>query len=153
MESSAIKGAAAVAAIAAVFALFFVLRDANNAEEPNPSITPASPGEQERRASERADEARDERPPSDSALVPTITIRDGEPVGGVQELSFHSGTQMRFAVQSDVADKLHLHGYDVSQPIGAGKRVEFDEQADIEGVFELELEERGVPVAEISVTP
>lgn len=149
MESSAIKGAAAVAAIAAVFALFFVLRDANNAEEPNPSITPASPGQQE----PRTGGPRDERQPTESPVLPMITIRDGEPVGGVQELSFHSGAPMRFAVQSDVADELHLHGYDVSQPIEAGGRVEFDEKADIEGVFELELEERGVPVAEISVTP
>ena len=56
-------------------------------------------------------------------------------------------------VESDVADHVHLHGYDVSQDVAAGGKVEFDVPATIEGVFEVELEDRVVPLAEITVRP
>ena len=85
--------------------------------------------------------------------IPTIVVRGGEPVGGVAELSFDAGEVVRFKVTSDVADELHLHGYDISKPIAASGSAIFEFPADIEGIFELELEERAVPLAELQVNP
>lgn len=89
-----------------------------------------------------------ERPP-----VATVVVRDGEPVGGVQELEFGAGDTVRFKVRSDVADEIHVHGYDLSEGVTAGGSASFAFPADIEGIFEVELEERGTPIAELRVVP
>jgi hypothetical protein len=85
--------------------------------------------------------------------VPTIVIRNGEPVSGIQELEFDSGEQVRFKVRSDAAEEIHVHGYDVSEEVPAGGTVEFDFPAEIEGIFEAELEGLGVQIAELRVNP
>ena len=88
-----------------------------------------------------------------AARVPRIVVEGGQPLGGVQELTFSGGDDIRFLVKSDVADEVHLHGYDVMEDVPAGGQVEFDVPATIDGVFEVELEQRVVPLAEITVEP
>ena len=51
------------------------------------------------------------------------------------------------------ADEAHLHGYDVSGPVAPGKTSRLAFSADVPGRFELELEQRGVVLAEIEVRP
>lgn len=85
--------------------------------------------------------------------VPTIVVKDGDPVGGVQDLTFTQGDEIRFIVESDLTDEVHLHGYDVGKEVEAGGEVEFDVPATIAGRFEVELEQRVVPLAEITVNP
>jgi hypothetical protein len=85
--------------------------------------------------------------------VPTIVIRNGEPVGGVKELEYSAGEEIRFEVTSDVADEVHVHGYDLMQDVPAGGTVSFDFPAEIEGIFEAELEGRKEQIAEIRVNP
>jgi hypothetical protein len=85
--------------------------------------------------------------------VPTILIRNGEPVGGVKQLEYNAGDQIRFEVSSDVADEVHVHGYDLMQDVPAGGTVSFDFPAEIEGIFEAELEGRKEQIAEIRVNP
>jgi Cu-Zn family superoxide dismutase len=85
--------------------------------------------------------------------VPTVIVRGGEPVGGIQELEYDAGEQIRFEVSSDVADEVHVHGYDLSQDVEAGRTVSFDFPAEIEGIFEIELEARGTQIAELRVNP
>jgi hypothetical protein len=85
--------------------------------------------------------------------VPAIVIRGGEPVGGIQELEYEAGDQIRFEVRSDVADEVHVHGYDLSEDVAAGGTVSFDFPAEIEGIFEVELEARGEQIAELRVNP
>lgn len=85
--------------------------------------------------------------------VPTIVIRNGEPVGGIKELEYDAGDEIRFEVTSDVADEVHVHGYDLMQDVAAGGTVSFDFPAEIEGIFEAELEGRKEQIAEIRVNP
>jgi hypothetical protein len=85
--------------------------------------------------------------------VPTIVIRNGEPVGGIKQLEYNAGDQIRFEVSSDVADEIHVHGYDLMQDVPAGGTVSFDFPAEIEGIFEAELEGRKEQIAEIRVNP
>jgi hypothetical protein len=83
----------------------------------------------------------------------TIVVRDGEPVGGVRDLTYSAGDRIRFTVRSDVASEVHVHGYDLMKDVKAGGSVSFSFPAEIEGIFEVELEETATQLAEITVNP
>lgn len=85
--------------------------------------------------------------------VPTIVVRDGEPVGGVQTLEFSAGEEVRFRVSSDAAEEIHVHGYDIAKDVPAGGTIEFDFPAELEGIYEAELEGLGVQIAELRINP
>lgn len=91
------------------------------------------------------------QPPSPS--VPNVRVRNGRPVGGVQELEFEKGETAEFFVRSDVADHVHVHGYDLMKDVTPGKPVKFAFEADIDGQFEVELENRHVQIATLRVEP
>jgi hypothetical protein len=90
---------------------------------------------------------------SGGSATTTIVVRNGEPVGGVQELEYSAGEQVRFDVRSDVADEIHVHGYDLMKDVPAGGSVSFSFPAEIEGIFEVELEGRKEQIAELRVNP
>lgn len=97
----------------------------------------------------RTESAPNEPKPS----IPTIVVKGGKPVGGVQKLEFTKGDVIRFTVRSDVADHVHLHGYDVFKDVPAGGSVTFAVPANLDGLYEVELEDRVEPLAEITVNP
>jgi hypothetical protein len=82
-----------------------------------------------------------------------ISVRNGKPAGGVKKLSYNSGDQIRFIVTSDVADEVHVHGYDIAKDVRAGGSARFSFPAKLEGVFEVELEGRREQIAELRVSP
>ncbi|HET7052661.1 MAG TPA: hypothetical protein VFI09_01940 [Solirubrobacterales bacterium] len=95
---------------------------------------------------------------SDSSSHPTkglttIVIKDGKPVGGIAQLTYNKGEDVRFKVDSDVSDEVHMHGYDIMKDVKAGGSVSFDFPATIEGVFEAELEGRKEQILELTVNP
>jgi hypothetical protein len=90
---------------------------------------------------------------AEATTVPTIVIRDGEPVGGIRKLEYSAGEPIRFRVKSDIAEEVHFHGYELMKDVPAGGTVSFDVPADIEGIFEVELEGLGEQIAEIRVNP
>lgn len=85
--------------------------------------------------------------------VTTIVIKNGEPVGGIAQLTYNKGEEVRFKVDSDVSDEVHMHGYDIMKDVKAGGSVSFDFPATIEGVFEAELEGRREQILELTVNP
>ncbi|MEA2340055.1 MAG: hypothetical protein QOG11_132 [Solirubrobacteraceae bacterium] len=85
--------------------------------------------------------------------VPTVIVRGGKPQGGVQRLTFSKGDQIAFRVRSDVADEIHVHGYDVKRDVPAGGTVTFSFRGTIDGIFVVELEGRGEQIASLEVTP
>jgi hypothetical protein len=85
--------------------------------------------------------------------VTTIVIRHGKPVGGIADLTYNEGERVRFKVDSDVSDEVHMHGYDIMKDVKAGGSVGFDFPATIEGVFEAELESRKEQILELTVNP
>jgi hypothetical protein len=85
--------------------------------------------------------------------VTTIVIEHGKPVGGIADLTYNKGEQVRFKVDSDVSDEVHVHGYDIMKDVKAGGSVSFDFPATIEGVFEAELEGRKEQILELTVNP
>jgi hypothetical protein len=85
--------------------------------------------------------------------VTTIVIKNGKPVGGIAQLTYNKGEEVRFKVDSDVSDEVHMHGYDIMKDVKAGGSVSFDFPATIEGVFEAELEGRKEQILELTVNP
>jgi hypothetical protein len=90
---------------------------------------------------------------SDVGKMETIVVRLGKPVGGIKELTYNKGERVRFKVDSDVADEVHVHGYDIMKDVKAGGSVSFDFPATIEGVFEAELEDRKEQILQLTVNP
>ena len=82
-----------------------------------------------------------------------IVVAGGQPQGGVKRIRAEKGDRIRLIVQSDVADHIHVHGYDLFKDIAPGQNARFDFRARIEGVFEIELENRGVQIASLRVEP
>jgi hypothetical protein len=85
--------------------------------------------------------------------VTTIVIKNGKPVGGIEQLTYNKGEEVRFRVDSDVSDEVHMHGYDIMKDVKAGGSVSFAFPATIEGVFEAELEGRKEQILELTVNP
>ena len=84
-----------------------------------------------------------------------VTMKNGEPVGGVQGLEFNKGDQIRIEVRLDEPQEdVHIHGYDIEKLNPSGT-VKFDFPADLDGIFELEAHgpSGDVPLAEIVVNP
>jgi hypothetical protein len=92
---------------------------------------------------------------SDAGTVPTIVIdKEGKPEGGIAELSYRNGEQIHFRVEVPFEEEVHLHGYDVMKEVPkGGGTVTYDLPAEIEGVFEAELEGHKEQIAEIKVEP
>lgn len=86
--------------------------------------------------------------------VTTIEVgEDGKPVGGVAEITVSKGDEVRFQVKSAIAEEIHVHGYDLMEDVPAGGTVSFDFPAEIEGIFEAELEGRAEQILELRVEP
>ncbi len=152
MHSRKLALAVAALAAAAVVVLFVILREDDSSSGGSTTSPAAQTNTGNHPEPDQGDGRGSDRQPN-VANVPTIVVREGQPVGGVQELAFEKGGRIRFTVESDVADEVHLHGYDISKDVQAGGDVKFDVPASIEGVFEVELEARVVPLAEVTVNP
>ncbi len=77
--------------------------------------------------------------PSVEGVVIEVTIADGE-VTGPARPSVAVGETVTIVVTSDVADELHVHGYDLFVTLAPGTPAELEFTADIPGIFEVELE-------------
>ena len=85
--------------------------------------------------------------------VATVVVKDAKPVGGIKVLKFNKGGTIRFKVQSDTADEIHFHGYDIGKEVEAGGSVSFNVPAKIDGKFEVELENHKEQIASVEVAP
>lgn len=80
-----------------------------------------------------------------------ISVTDGKvtPPALVEQVGL--GESVTLVVTSDVADEVHLHGYDAHADLVAGQEGTLTFTADIPGVFEVELEETGTLLVEFEV--
>lgn len=91
--------------------------------------------------------------PSPTPKRQTITIRvvGGKPQGGIARPKVKKGENVLLVVRSDTADKVHLHGYDISREVAVGVTARIAFVARIPGRFEVELEQSRVMLAELTV--
>jgi hypothetical protein len=127
MSSNGMRVAAGIAVVVVAVVLLVVLKDDSGSEDGTTTSSNARPL--------------------------TIFVKNGKPVGGIQQLTYNEGERVRFKVDSDVSDEIHVHGYDIMKDVEAGGTVSFDFPATIEGVFEAELEDRKEQILELTVNP
>ena len=75
-----------------------------------------------------------------AATVLAVTVRGGSVVEGASRQRATLGQSVTVRVTSDVADEVHVHGYDKTIPVAAGRTAEVTFVANIPGVFEVEFE-------------
>jgi hypothetical protein len=94
------------------------------------------------------------RPPSPPPPAQVrIVVRDGKPVGGVRRVTVGRGRRVVLTVTSDVADHVHLHGYNVMRDVAPGMPARLAFRATIVGTVEVELEDRRLQLATITTRP
>lgn len=158
MRTPAARAGIVVAALAAAVALFFVLAGGDDGaatagsqtpqpEAGNQSIAPSAATKPQSAPATTASPAKP-RP-----RVGRIFVRGGRPAGGVRRFEFKRGERVRFAVYSDAADEVHIHGFDIRKAVPARRLVSFSFPADIEGVFEVELHGAHAQIAELRIGP
>ena len=140
MRSNSTRIALAVGSVAALVVLFVVLNSGgdSNKSSTSTSTTSGKPG--------TTTTAPDSAPQ-------VITVRNAKPVGGIEKLDYTKGDQVRFKINSDVADEIHVHGYDFHKNVPKNGSVSFSFPAKIDGGFVVELENRGEQIAALKVQP
>ena len=115
--------------------------------EPTQTVTP------DRNASAATAPREPERQAPPPPRVESIRIRGRAPVGEPRTLQYNSGDTVRLSFRSDVAEEVHIHGYDkyVDVPAGGTKTTRF--KADAEGIFEIESHGSGELLAKLQVQP
>ena len=80
---------------------------------------------------------------SDSDSGPTnrtfdFRLANDEVMGGSQDVSATQGDHLTMTLDTDVPAELHIHGYELSKDVGAGKTGSISFTADATGEFEVE---------------
>ena len=97
-------------------------------------------------------------PPATTAPKPpdVVTIRIAVPRDAapkVRRYSVRKGRKVVIVVRTELSDHVHLHGYDLMADVGPGEPATIRFTATAPGRFELELEDRGLELAELEVRP
>lgn len=122
------------AALGLLVSLFFALREDEVSPAPPPPTTTVA------------------RPTTEAEPAPTVVDLDAT-TGDVARVTVELGRQVVLNVTADVADHVHVHGYDLKADVAPGRAAKIGFTADVAGRFEVELEERHQPVAELTVEP
>jgi hypothetical protein len=156
---------AAVAAVAALaIVLFLVLRPGDDDDSPDTTAAAQTTAPETTTDDATTEEATTEETTTEEAPTTTeagppppqrvvVVVRDGQPVGGVKHVEIEQGRQVVFIVRSDVSDHIHLHGYDLLADVAPGQPARIRFRATQPGVFDVELEDRVVLIAELEVRP
>ncbi len=81
-----------------------------------------------------------------------VSIKDGAVKPEARRVTVTEGTRVRLVITSDVADEVHVHGYDIEQEVPAGPMVTIPFVADRNGVFEVETHESGLQLLQLEVS-
>ena len=160
MENRKLPALFAVAGVVVAVALFLILKDDTADEgtelassEPSHGAAAENGGEHKQGGGGKDEMGDSKQGGGGEPAFEEIQLRGGQPLGGVQELEFTEGEQIRIRVTSDEFAHVHFHGYDVFQDAEPGSPAEFNVEADVGGVFEIEEENTAVQIAEVSVVP
>ena len=80
---------------------------------------------------------------ADAVQTIMVDVVGGAPVGGVRRVETDLGSVVALMVTSDIAEEVHVHGYDILRGVSAGNPAHFAFAAAIPGVFEVEFEGSG----------
>jgi len=137
----------AAAAVAVAVVLFVVLRPNDDDE----ATTASGPTTQSTPTVTTPVVPQPPQPPPAARV--RITIKNGLPAGGPPRVAVAKGRRVVLVVTSDVADKVHLHGYDIVRDVAPGRPATIEFRAAIVGTVEAELEGSGVQIATVTTKP
>jgi FtsP/CotA-like multicopper oxidase with cupredoxin domain len=140
------RAALAVGALAALIVAFVIVQSGGNGDKS--STTPSTATTTTPAASGGTTST-----PAAQPAEQQIRVVGGKPSGGVQTIDVNKGDTVRFAVTSDVADEIHVHGYDFKKDVPKGGTVHFRFKATIDGIFVVELESRAQQIGKLVVEP
>ena len=81
-----------------------------------------------------------------------VTFTHGKAGGDTGRVPVALGTSVSLVVTSDVADEVHLHGYDIEKELSPGQPATLQFTADVAGVFEVELHHAGTVLLRLQVS-
>jgi hypothetical protein len=136
----------AIAVVIAVVAVVILASSGNDEEEASSPAAQATP-------TPSAETTPDAEPTPEPTRAPHKPAPPTLTQGKVTKLRFQEGDIVRFRVESDVADHVHVHGYDLMKDVAPGQTVTMSFPANITGIFEIELEDRGEQIAQLRVDP
>ena len=144
-----------LAIVAAAIVVGFVVAAPGDEDDEPATQTAATQTETETTPADTGTEAQTQTQPQPEPQPrpPVVVVRGGEPVGGVRRIRVQKDEQVRFSVRSDAPDHVHVHGYDIFKDVAPGQPARFGFKADIEGVFEVELEDRAEQIIRLTVEP
>jgi hypothetical protein len=87
-----------------------------------------------------------------TAPAPDVIV-NGDVVDSPGRIEVSLGDVVAVRVLADVADEVHVHGYDLTFATERGVPTLVTFTADAPGIFEVELEEAQIPLFELVVTP
>jgi hypothetical protein len=96
-----------------------------------------------------------ETPTPSPTPTPRPTVDPGPVLTGeeVEDIRVDKDETVRFQVRPPEDEEVHIHGYDISKDVKAGETTKIVFKADIDGIFEIEFEHSGTPIAELRVDP
>jgi hypothetical protein len=140
MQSTAARLGVVVAVIAAAVVLFIVLDSGSDDDsgDGNTGTGSTSAG-------------------TTTTAGPTvINVRDGEPVGGVQQFTYGKGEQVNLEIRLNrPEEEIHVHGYELEEP-AEHSPVRLSFPAKLDGIFEIEVHSTDgteAEIAELRVNP
>jgi hypothetical protein len=84
-------------------------------------------------------------------LEVVVTVSKDTVVPPPRRLKARRGSVIRLVVTSDVRDEVHVHGYDLVQPLPAGQRTTLEWAVDQVGIFDIEAHESELLLAQLEV--
>jgi len=89
--------------------------------------------------------------PAAPVVVVNVSVRDGKVAPKPHRVDVKLGANVRLQVTSDEDDVLHVHGYEVEEPLEAGHTTTVELTADQPGVFEVETHESELLLLQLAV--
>ena len=80
-----------------------------------------------------------------------VAVRNGQVIPALHRVDFERGDQFRLIVDSDEADEVHVHGFDVEKPVRPGEPAVFNLTADQPGLYEVETHESELTLLQLVV--
>jgi hypothetical protein len=131
----------AIAVAIAIVAVIVLADSSEDAGEPSQTAVTATP--------RPTDSPPDETPTPTPTPEPPPLLTSGR----VAELEFTEGDTIRFRVRSEVPEEIHVHCYDITREVPAGRTITVSFKATITGICEVEFHNSGERIAELRVAP
>ena len=134
----------AIAVAIAVVAVVVLADSSEDDTEPTQTAATATPTP----TSTATESAEDTPTPTPTPKPPPLLQ-----AGRVAELKFTEGDPIRFRVRSEAPEEIHVHCYDITRDVPAGRTITVSFKATITGICEIEFHGSGEVIAELRVEP